>query len=72
MLGMFMAQLLGGVVFIETVFNWPGIGRYAVDSINYLDYTPIQGLIILMALIYTVMNLLVDMLYMLLDPRVQY
>lgn len=72
MIGMFLAQLIGGVVFIETVFNWPGIGRYAVDSINFLDYGPIQGFIIFMALIYVVINLLVDLIYMILDPRVQY
>jgi len=72
MLGLFVAQLLGGVVFIETVFNWPGIGRYAVESLWYLDYTPIQGFIIFMAVIYVVMNLVIDLLYMALDPRVQY
>lgn len=72
MLGMFLAQLIGGVVFIETVFNWPGIGRYAVDSINFLDYGPIQGFIIFMALIYVVTNLIVDLIYMVIDPRVQY
>jgi peptide/nickel transport system permease protein len=72
MLGMFFANLLGGVVFIETVFNWPGIGRYAIESINFLDYPPIQGFIIFMALGYVVVNLVVDLLYMVLDPRVQY
>lgn len=72
MLGMFLAQLIGGVVFIETVFNWPGIGRYAVDAINFLDYGPIQGFIIFMALIYVVTNLIVDLIYMVIDPRVQY
>jgi len=72
MLGLFVAQLLGGVVFVETVFNWPGIGRYAVESLWYLDYTPIQGFIIFMAIIYVVMNLAIDLLYMALDPRVQY
>ena len=71
MIGMFLAQLIGGVVFIETVFNWPGIGRYAVDSINFLDYGPIQGFIIFMALIYVVTNLLVDLIYMLIDPRIK-
>jgi len=72
MLGMFLAQLIGGVVFIETVFNWPGIGRYAVDSINFLDYGPIQGFIIFMALIYVLINLAVDLIYMAIDPRIQY
>lgn len=72
MLGMFLAQLIGGVVFIETVFNWPGIGRYAVDSINFLDYGPIQGFIIFMALTYVFINLFIDLIYMIIDPRVQY
>ena len=72
MMGMFFARLLGGVVFIETVFNWPGIGRYAVDSIKFLDYPPIQGFIIFMALGYVLVYLIVDLLYMVLDPRVKY
>jgi len=72
MLGLFFAQLLGGVVFVETVFNWPGIGRFAVESIAYLDYSPIQGFIIFMAVVYVLMNLIVDVLYMVIDPRVRY
>jgi peptide/nickel transport system permease protein len=72
MLGLFFAQLLGGVVFVETVFNWPGMGRFAVESIAYLDYSPIQGFIIFMAAVYVMMNLVVDVLYMIIDPRVRY
>lgn len=72
MLGLFFAQILGGVVFIEIVFNWPGIGRYAVESIGHLDYAPIQGFIIFMAVVYVVMNLIVDIVYMWVDPRVHY
>jgi len=72
MLGLFFAQLLGGVVFVETVFNWSGIGRFAVESIAFLDYSPIQGFIIFMAVVYVLMNLIVDVLYMIIDPRVRY
>jgi len=72
MLGLFFAQLLGGVVFIETVFNWPGIGRFAVESISYLDYSSVQGFLVFMAMVYVLMNLVVDILYMAIDPRVRY
>ncbi len=72
MLGLFLAQLMGGVVFIETVFAWPGIGRYAVQSLNIMEYAPIQGFIVFMGVIYVLANLAVDLLYAVLDPRVQY
>jgi peptide/nickel transport system permease protein len=72
MLGLFLAQLMGGVVFIETVFAWPGLGRYAVQSLNVMEYAPIQGFIIFMGVVYVLANLAVDLLYAVLDPRVQY
>ena len=72
MLGLFLAQLMGGVVFIETVFAWPGLGRYAVQSLNVMEYAPIQGFIIFMGVVYVLANLGVDLLYAVLDPRVQY
>ncbi len=56
----------------ETVFDWPGIGTYLVKAASALDYPAIQGGTLLIALIYIVMNLLVDILYGVVDPRVRH
>ena len=63
--------LLGGAVIVETIFSWPGIGRYVVDSIAGRDYPVIQGFTLVMALAYTGVNLVVDVLYRFIDPRVR-
>lgn len=65
------AALLGGSVVIETVFAWPGIGKYAMDSIFDHDYPVIQGYAFVMVLIVICVNLLVDILYMFIDPRLR-
>lgn len=70
--GIGVASLLGGVVVTETVFNIPGLGRLAADAISQRDYPIVQGLILLFALIYTGVNLLVDLSYLLFDPRIRY
>jgi peptide/nickel transport system permease protein len=70
--GIGIASLLGGVVVTETVFNIPGLGRLAADAISQRDYPIVQGLILLFALIYTGVNLLVDLSYLLFDPRIRY
>lgn len=67
-----LGALLGGSVMIETLFNWRGLGSYAVSSIFANDYPAIMGVTILMALIYTTINLVVDILYTIIDPRVRY
>ncbi len=64
--------VVAGAIQIETVFSWPGLGRYAVQSLNIMEYAPIQGFIIFMGVIYVLANLAVDLLYAVLDPRVQY
>ena len=69
--GLTVGGLLGGSVIVETIFSWPGVGRYVVDSIAGRDYPVIQGFTLLMALSYTVVNLLVDVLYRFIDPRVR-
>lgn len=70
--GISLAQLIGGAVVIETIFNIPGIGSLAYDSINRRDYPMIQAHILYVALVYIVVNLVVDLLYKVFDPRVSY
>lgn len=65
-----LAGLLSGTLLVEVIFSWPGMGRLLVDSIGARDYPTVQGLVITFALIYASLNLLVDMLYPLLDPRI--
>jgi peptide/nickel transport system permease protein len=67
-----LASLLSGTLLVEVIFSWPGMGRLLVDSIGARDYPSVQGLVIIFALIYAALNLLVDLLYPLLDPRIRY
>lgn len=69
MLGLELAQLLAGAVIVETVFAWPGIGRLAIDSVAARDYPVVQATVLLIASIFVVINLLVDLSYLVLDPR---
>lgn len=69
MLGLELAQLLTGAVIVETVFAWPGIGRLAIDSVAARDYPVVQAVVLLMASLFIVINLLVDLSYLVLDPR---
>lgn len=70
-MGMVFGHLLAGAVIVETVFAWPGIGKLAVDAIFNRDYPIIQGFVVLMGIIFVVVNLIVDILYVWLDPRVR-
>jgi peptide/nickel transport system permease protein len=70
--GLQVGALLGGAFITETIFLWPGVGRLAVDSINGRDYPVVQGIVLLAALSYMVVNLIVDLLYAALDPRIKY
>ncbi len=70
-IGLTFASLLSGAVLTETVFAWPGIGRYAVTASTRLDYPAILGVTMLGAVIYIVVNLVVDLLYGVLDPRIR-
>ena len=69
--GMIFAQLLGGSVLVEKVFNWPGVGSLVVDSILRKDFAVVQAFIIVSALIYVIINAVVDVLYGVIDPRVR-
>lgn len=71
LLGMSLSGLLGGSVVIETVFSWPGIGKYMIDSIYIRDYPVIQAYVILTTFIVVIINLIVDLSYTFLDPRVR-
>jgi peptide/nickel transport system permease protein len=70
--GVELLVLFGGLVVVETVFTIPGIGRFLVDAITHRDYPSIQGLVFMFALFVIVVNLLVDIIYAVLDPRIRY
>jgi peptide/nickel transport system permease protein len=72
LLGLWLGSLLGGAVLIETVFTLPGMGKMLVDGIQNRDYPAVQGAVLILATSVVVANLLVDVLYGLLDPRVRY
>src|SRR5699024_7463562 len=69
--GLYIGSVLGGSVLIETVFSWPGVGRLLVDSIGFRDYSVVQACILLFTTIVVVANLVVDILYGILDPRIR-
>ena len=71
-IGIGVALLIGGVVITETVFNIPGVGRLVVDAISKRDYPIIQGVILLFSGVYVLVNLMVDLAYTFLDPRIRY
>jgi peptide/nickel transport system permease protein len=71
-LGIQLAQIFGGTVIFETIFGLPGMGRFLFDAITQRDYPVIQGVNLLIVTIVVVMNLLVDVVYAVLDPRIRY
>lgn len=71
-IGLMFGALLSGAVLTETIFYWPGIGRYSTFAISSLDYASIMGFTLLVSIIYVLSNLLVDILYAYLDPRIKY
>ncbi|MCM3573504.1 MULTISPECIES: ABC transporter permease [Mesobacillus] len=71
-IGLQTGLLLGGAILTETIFSWPGIGRYIYEAINYRDYPVIQSGILIIALIFVMINLVVDLLYAAIDPRIKY
>ena len=70
-LGMVFSFLLGANVLVEKVFAWPGIGSYAVEALLQSDFAPVQGFVLTMAVLYVALNLMIDMLYGVSDPRVR-
>jgi len=71
-LGLQMGAVLTGAVITETIFAWPGVGRLLIQSINFRDYPLVQGCILLIAVTYVAVNLLTDLLYGVLDPRIRF
>jgi glutathione transport system permease protein len=72
MMGLQFGFLLGGSIVVETVFNWPGLGRLLVDSVNQRDYPVIQGLVLLFSFEFILINLIVDVLYGAINPAIRY
>jgi ABC-type dipeptide/oligopeptide/nickel transport system permease component len=70
--GLQFGTLLGGAVLTETVFAWPGIGRLLVDSIFFRDFPVVQGVVLVIAVAFIVVNLLTDLVYAVVDPRIRY
>ncbi len=71
-IGTYIPNLLAGAVFIETIFTWPGMGRLFVESVNARDYPVVMGLTLILAIIILTANLLTDLTYAIIDPRIRY
>lgn len=71
-IGLQFGNMLGGAVITETIFAWPGVGRLTVDSISARDYNTVQGTILVFAVVLIVVNLLTDLAYAYVDPRIKY
>ena len=70
--GLQFGAVLTGTIITETIFAWPGIGRLLIQAINFRDYPLVQGCILLIAVTYVAVNLLTDLLYGVLDPRIRF
>lgn len=70
-LGLQISMMLGGAVLTETIFSWPGMGRLIIDAIEKRDFMVVQGTVLFIAVIFVVVNLIVDLLYMAINPRVK-
>jgi len=70
--GLQLGSVLTGTIITETIFSWPGVGRLLIQAINFRDYPLVQGCILLISVTYVTMNLLVDLAYAWLDPRIRY
>ena len=62
----------GGAIVVESIFNWPGIGNLALQALQQRDFPLIQGTVVVIAVVFTLVNFLVDLTYVALDPRVKY
>lgn len=70
--GLQMGLLLSGAILIETVFSWPGVGRWLLEGIQGRDYPVVQGGVIFIAFVFVMINACVDVLYVILNPRIRY
>jgi peptide/nickel transport system permease protein len=71
-IGLQMTALFSGLVLVEIVFSWPGLGRLALNAVEERDYPLLQGAVLVVAVMVTIVNLLIDLLYFFLDPRIEY
>ncbi len=71
-IGLNFGLLLAGAILTETVFSWPGIGRYVVNAVNMRDYSVVQGCVLFFALMFVIVNLITDIVYVYIDPRIHY
>jgi len=71
-IGLNFGLLLAGAILTETVFSWPGIGRYVVNAINMRDYPVVQGCVLFFASMFVIVNLITDIIYVYIDPRIHY
>ena len=71
-LGLAVGSMLGGTIIIETVFGWPGLGHFAVNALLSKDLYSVMGVVLMMALIFSLSSLIVDLIYSILDPRIRY
>ncbi len=69
--GLIFGELLGGAIITETIFSWPGMGKYVVDSVGFLDFPAIMGFTMLVSFGYVIINLLIDLLYRVIDPQIR-
>jgi len=72
LIGLQAGYVLGGSIVIESIFNWPGVGTLALQAINQRDFPMIQGTVLVIAVVYTLVNFFVDLTYAALDPRVKF
>jgi ABC-type dipeptide/oligopeptide/nickel transport system permease component len=63
--------MMGGAVIVESVFSWPGLGRLIMESLGNRDYVVVQGTLLFFVTVFVVINLIVDLIYALLDPRIR-
>jgi len=71
-IGLNFGLLLSGAILTETVFSWPGVGRYVVNAVQMRDYPAVQGCVLFFAFIFVVVNLITDIVYVYIDPRIKY
>ncbi|CAH2604879.1 Ni(2(+)) ABC transporter membrane subunit NikB [Rhodovastum atsumiense] len=70
-IGLHIGELLGGAMVVEVVFGWPGVGRYALQAISNRDFPALQGFVVVMTMIYVICNLVIDIAYAWIDPRIR-
>ena len=71
-IGLNFGLLLAGAILTETVFSWPGMGRYVVNAVRMRDYPVVQGCVMFFASLFVIVNLITDILYVFIDPRIKY